>query len=111
MRSLQARRNCAPGADSAFELVIVDRASSDHSYAAALALVETYGLDTVRALRLSHDHGVGRALREGALRARGEQIMLLLRPAANCFDQAPPPPPPGRPAAALLAAGAHSAAA
>ncbi|KAJ1493322.1 hypothetical protein T484DRAFT_1768761, partial [Baffinella frigidus] len=83
----RARRNCAPGPDSSFELIIVDRASTDSSYAAALSLVEANGLETVRAIRLSQDHGVGRALREGALRARGEQIMLLLHPAANSFDQ------------------------
>ena len=35
----QARRNCAPGPDSSFELIIVDRASTDRSYAAALSLV------------------------------------------------------------------------
>ena len=69
LRTLQAR---ALGRRSAFtfEVILVVSHTSSNAYDIALRQVAAFGLERVRALRVSRALLPGRALREGALRAR-----------------------------------------
>lgn len=73
---LQRRRN-KQGPAFTYEIIIVDDGSKDSTAAVALGYVKTHGIDAVRLLRLPHNCGKGRAVREGMLIARGQSCLFM----------------------------------
>ncbi|KAK8593290.1 hypothetical protein V6N12_045373 [Hibiscus sabdariffa] len=60
-----------------YEVVIVDDGSSDGTKKVAFDFVKKYGIDNVRVILLSENHGKGEATRNGMLHSRGELLLML----------------------------------
>lgn len=73
---LQRRRD-KQGPAFTYEVIIVDDGSKDSTAAVALGYVKNHGIDAVRLLRLPHNCGKGRAVREGMLIARGQSCLFM----------------------------------
>jgi dolichyl-phosphate beta-glucosyltransferase len=73
---LQRRRN-KQGPAFTYEVIIVDDGSKDNTAAVALGYVKSQGIDAVRLLKLPHNCGKGRAVREGMLIARGQSCLFM----------------------------------
>ena len=74
-----------------YEVILVVCQTSPESYGVAMRLVQAYGIERVRALRVTRQLSAGRALREGALRSRGETVLLLDHTGLEVFSQVPMP--------------------
>ncbi|KAF8069502.1 ALG5 [Scenedesmus sp. PABB004] len=72
-----ARRRDRGGPAFTYEVIVVDDGSSDGTAAVARRYVAAHGADAVRLLRLPHNCGKGRAVREGVLIARGELVLFM----------------------------------
>jgi hypothetical protein len=70
-----------------YEVILVVCQTSPASYDVAMRMVQAYGVDRVRALRVTRQLSSGRALREGALRSRGETVVLVDRAGLEIFPQ------------------------
>jgi hypothetical protein len=84
--TLQARAESLPSSFS-YEVILVVCLTSRDLYNIALRQVEAYGVDRVRALCVTRPLPPGRALREGALRARGQMVILLDQKGLDVFSQ------------------------
>jgi len=84
--TLQARAESLPSSFS-YEVILVVCLTSRDLYNIALRQVEAYGVDRVRALCVTRPLPPGRALREGALRARGQMVLLLDPKGLDVFSQ------------------------
>uniref|UniRef100_A0A7S4KRW6 Glycosyltransferase 2-like domain-containing protein n=1 Tax=Guillardia theta TaxID=55529 RepID=A0A7S4KRW6_GUITH len=86
LRNLQSQEQ--RNSSHTFEVILVVHSSDKTgAYSTAIKQVRAFGVDKVRALRLSRRCSQGRAFREGALRARGEFLMFLDKIGAMNFVQ------------------------
>jgi hypothetical protein len=86
LRSLRARAQ-SDRAVFTYEVILVVCLTAPDSYQVALRQVLAYGIERVRVLRVTQQLRAGRALREGALRARGERVLLLNHQGLEIFSQ------------------------
>jgi hypothetical protein len=86
LQTLQARAQSGR-ANFTYEVILVVCLKSPDMYNVAQRHVQTYGIERVRTLRVTRPLRAGRALREGALRARGEKVLLLDLLGLDMFSQ------------------------
>jgi dolichyl-phosphate beta-glucosyltransferase len=85
--SLRRMRQHFDALGEEYEVIVVDDGSADDTYAASLALAADWPQLTV--IRFDRNRGKGAAVREGMLRARGEQRLFSDADLSTPLDELP----------------------